>query len=198
MHLLSRSLSFLLPVLIGTASLSAQALNPDLLVASGDVTSTSAYLWSKHNGSSGESLSFALSTSEAGPFSPAGVVTSGDASVPVKAFVNGLTPDTEYFYRVEFAGEVSRVGRFVTPAESGLHGLSFGISGDWRGELTPYPAIANVPQANLDFFVQLGDTIYADDDSPASATFADPGQARSVAEFRAKHAEVYQDRKSVV
>ena len=193
MHLLSRSLSFLLPVLIGTASLSAQALNPDLLVASGDVTSTSAYLWSKHNGSSGESLSFALSTSEAGPFSPAGVVTSGDASVPVKAFVNGLTPDTEYFYRVEFAGEVSRVGRFVTPAESGLHGLSFGISGDWRGELTPYPAIANVPQANLDFFVQLGDTIYADDDSPASATFADPGQARSVAEFRAKHAEVYQE-----
>ena len=42
-----------------------------------------------------------------------------------------------------------------------MHGLRFGVAGDWRGELAPYPAISNVAGRNLDFFVEHGDTIYA-------------------------------------
>src|SRR5690606_39964051 len=46
-------------------------------------------------------------------------------------------------------------------------GLRFGASGDVRGDLAPYPAIANAPGRDLDFFVHLGDTVYADFPSPA-------------------------------
>lgn len=66
-------------------------------------------------------------------------------------------------------------------------GLRFGASGDWRGELAPYPAISNVPARELDFFAVLGDTIYADFPS-----FAVPlEQATTLDDFRAKHDEVY-------
>jgi phosphodiesterase/alkaline phosphatase D-like protein len=68
--------------------------------------------------------------------------------------------------------------------------LRFGVSGDWRGELAPYPSIANAADSDLEFFVELGDTIYADFPSPAVPA----ARARSLAEFRAKHNEVYSER----
>ena len=59
-------------------------------------------------------------------------------------------------------------GKFSTAAALGqFTGLKFGVSGDWRGELAPYPAISNAVDANLKFFVELGDTIYGDVASPA-------------------------------
>ena len=78
-----------------------------------------------------------------------------------------------------------------TPGEPGtFRGLRFGVSGDWRGELSPYPALQNAAERDLDFFVELGDTIYADYPSPAVPA----DQARTLAEFRAKHSEVYSAR----
>src|SRR5438105_891520 len=81
------------------------------------------------------------------------------------------------------------IGTFVTPATPvGIkYGLHFGVSGDWRGELAPYVGVSNAPGKNLDFWVSLGDTIYAD--FPSDAVPA--AQAKTLAEFRAKHAEVY-------
>src|SRR5690606_41552112 len=65
-------------------------------------------------------------------------------------------------------------------------GLRFGASGDVRGDLAPYPAIANAPGRDLDFFVHLGDTVYADFPSPAV-----PKQAQTPEEFRQKYVEVH-------
>ena len=50
----------------------------------------------------------------------------------------------------------------TAPALCDETGLRFGVSGDWRGELAPYPAIRNIQQRDLDFFVLHGDTIYAE------------------------------------
>lgn len=61
------------------------------------------------------------------------------------------------------------------------------MTGDWRGELAPYPAVKNVNGKILDFFVKLGDTIYADYPSPAVPA----AQAKTLAEYRLKHNEVY-------
>jgi alkaline phosphatase D len=91
----------------------------------------------------------------------------------------------------------TETGRFETAAPLGeFTGLTFGVSGDWRGELAPYPAISNVAEKNLAFFVEHGDTIYADDDSPGvlAGTGNPKPQAETLAEFRAKHNEVYSTR----
>ena len=71
--------------------------------------------------------------------------------------------------------------------------MKFGVSGDWRGELAPYPAINNADTANLKFFVQLGDTIYADVPSPGlkDSKGVEIPQATTLEDYRAKHSEVY-------
>ncbi len=67
--------------------------------------------------------------------------------------------------------------------------MRFGVSGDWRGELAPYPSIRNVPQRDLDFFIEHGDTIYAE-------RYSGPQEppARTLPEYRARHNEVMSER----
>jgi phosphodiesterase/alkaline phosphatase D-like protein len=116
---------------------------------------------------------------------------------PVKVEVADLDSGTEYFYRVTDAAGASETGRFLTPNELGKYnGLHFGVTGDWRGEIAPYPAIANVADKELDFFVKHGDTIYADDDSPGllNPDGTAKAQAESIEDYRAKHNEVYSQR----
>jgi 3-phytase/alkaline phosphatase D len=67
--------------------------------------------------------------------------------------------------------------------------VRFGVSGDWRGELAPYPSLRNVPQRNLDFFIEHGDTIYAE-------RYSGPQEppAKSLSEYRARHNEILSER----
>ncbi|MGF1673804.1 MAG: alkaline phosphatase D family protein, partial [Rivularia sp. (in: cyanobacteria)] len=79
-------------------------------------------------------------------------------------------------------------------AETGTKaGLRFGVAGDWRGEISPYPAISNASESDLAFFVEHGDTIYADYGSPAvlNPDGTQKQQVETLDEYRAKHAEVY-------
>ena len=159
-------------------------------VASGDTTQTSTVLWTRSTTLG--SVSFEYSTNSdfsciLGTFCQ----TVTDPLLPVKHEVQDLSPGTQYFYRVTDATGNTASGQFKTAADPWTKtGLHFGVSGDWRGELSPYPAIRNAPERNLDFFVELGDTIYAD--------FASPDvplpQAQTLDEFRAKHNEVYSSR----
>src|SRR5262249_47387759 len=54
----------------------------------------------------------------------------------------------------------------------------------------PYPSIGNAPDKNLDFFVEFGDTIYADFPSPDLPLL----QAETLDDFRIKHNEDYSSR----
>jgi phosphodiesterase/alkaline phosphatase D-like protein len=108
-----------------------------------------------------------------------------------------LSADTNYFYHVTDANGVKTNGKFSTAAAIGQQaGLKFGVSGDWRGELAPYPAISNADTANLKFFIELGDTVYADVASPAvkNPDGTEKSQVTTLAEYRAKNAEVYSSR----
>lgn len=154
-------------------------------VAAGDVGQTRATLWAR--ASAPGPLSFEVS--RAPDF--AGIIgsfasTIGDTTVPAHQLVTGLSSGTRYYYRAtDSAGNRSQ-GTFVTPNDLGTAGgLRFGVSGDSRGELAPFPSIRNAPSRNLDFFVHLGDSIYADEPSPLVPL----AQATTVSEFRAKHAE---------
>lgn len=158
-------------------------------VAAGDTTSTSTVLWTRSTALGDVLFEYSLDpTFSSNVF---GVTrTVADGAVPVKAEIAGLQAGSRYYYRAtDSLGAVSG-GTFTTAAASGRRGLRFGVSGDWRGELAPYQAVANAAGRNLDLFVALGDTIYADYASPAVPA----PQATTLAEFRAKHAEVYSER----
>ncbi|MGF1518566.1 MAG: alkaline phosphatase D family protein [Nodosilinea sp.] len=159
-------------------------------VASGDVTQDSVVLWARST-VAGE-VTFEYST--AADFSAiAGTVaaTVTDSNVPVKVGVDGLEAGTEYYFRATDAAGLTKFGRFVTAAEQGTYsGFTFGIGGDWQ-QAPPYPILNSAANRNLDVFVKLGDTIYADLETPAL-----PGvtQARTLSDFRTKHSEVLSSR----
>jgi 3-phytase/alkaline phosphatase D len=117
-------------------------------------------------------------------------VTVTDTTLPVRAPITGLTPGTQYFYRAVDSIGASSAGTFRTAQNVGRHGFRMGVSGDWRGELAPYPSLRNAASRNLDMFMNLGDTVYADVASPGVPA----SQATTLAEYRAKHNEVMSER----
>lgn len=85
--------------------------------------------------------------------------------------VEGLEPNTEYYYRFLSTDGASPSGRFRTaPAEDEQVSFRFAISGDSDGtrdvsEPPPYGGfgVLNAIRANTpDFFLYIGDTIYSD------------------------------------
>lgn len=162
---------------------------PAVIVGSGDVTADSVVLWAKATVAG--PLRFAWGTDASLLEAGAAEVEVTDPLVPGKLALAGLSPGTTYHFSASDAAGLAASGRFRTPHAAGTRaGLRFGVSGDWRGDLLVYPAIANLPQRDLDFFVALGDTVYADVPSPAVPL----GACRTLEEFRRKHAEVYSRR----
>lgn len=159
-------------------------------VSSGDVDADSAVLWSLIRTAGAVTVEWSRDPGFATVDGMAtGLVT--DPALPVKVVAEGLQAGTTYRYRFTDALGRTEDGGFETARPVGTReGFTFGVTGDWRGELAPYPAIRNVAAADLELFVKLGDTIYADVPSPANGF---QPQAMTLAEFRAKHAEVYGD-----
>jgi len=165
------------------------AVRPVSQLSSGDVDQDSAVLLAKLNAAG--SVTFQVSTDAAfGTLLVNQVVAVADPLVPAKLqLTNGtLTAGTTYHWRALGADGEVETARFRTPdAVTVQNGFSMGVTGDWRGELAPYPAIKNAASAGLDLFVKLGDTIYADYASPT----VNIPQAMTLADYRAKYNEVY-------
>ena len=156
-------------------------------VAAGDVTQTSAVLWTR-NTTVSAIITFSYGVDSTNMTIVTRTVT--DPLRPITVTASGLLPGTQYSYNVRAAGTTAVIGTFRTAAAVGTKtGLRFGASGDWRGELAPYPAVRNAPERDLDFFVALGDTIYADYPSPTVPVT----QAKTLTQYRQKHAEVYSE-----
>jgi phosphodiesterase/alkaline phosphatase D-like protein/DNA-binding beta-propeller fold protein YncE len=181
------------PLLIDPVSYDPRNPKPQSLVngvASGDVSQDSVVLWARSTFLG--DVTFEYSTSpDFAEIAGTTTATVTDITLPVKVDVAGLTPGTEYFYRVTDAAGDSETGRFTTAAPLGqTTGLTFGIAGDWQ-QAPPFPILSSAAERNLDFFVKLGDTIYADTETPAI-----PGvsQAQTLEQFRAKHSEILSPR----
>lgn len=159
------------------------------LISAGDVDQDSAVLWARIFAPG--TASFEVHATGAAPGSVfSGQATAVDDLLPVKiALADGtLAAGTRYGWSVTDALGAVMTGSFRTADAAGTqNGFSMGVTGDWRGELAPYPAIANAALFGLDLFVKLGDTIYADYPSPAVPADI----AETLADYRAKHAEVY-------
>ncbi len=152
-------------------------------IGAGDVTGSSAVLWARTD--TVGSVDFQVSTTP--NFGVGTNVVVADPSIPAKTIINGLLSGTQYFYRATDSTSASLVGSFRTPAASGNVPFRMGVTGDWRGEVRPYPAVRNVTGRNLDLMVQLGDTVYQDIASSANGSIA---QSETIEQFRNKHIEV--------
>ncbi|MEO1147767.1 MAG: alkaline phosphatase D family protein [Cyanobacteria bacterium J06638_22] len=155
-------------------------------VASGDTTQNSSVLWGLTESSSIRVIYGTDPSLSNGIERSAGALN--DPLLPVKFEINNLRPGTQYYYRFIDGNGASKGGTFRTAAPDGRQaGLRFGVSGSWRGELAPYPAIANADERDLDFFMLHGDTVYAGVPSPA----VPKAQAETLEDYRLKHREVY-------
>jgi phosphodiesterase/alkaline phosphatase D-like protein/Ca2+-binding RTX toxin-like protein len=169
-------------------------------ISSGDVTQTTAVLWTRAV-EEGQ-LKFQIATDPSfHHIVKTERVKVNDPLVPVKAGFDHLHPDTEYYYRAIDADGNVITGRFETSAQLGSQdGFHFGVGGDVAGELAPYVSLKNAATADLDLFVKLGDTVYADliastDSLPLGFDIGDfdpdPGGTTTLEEFQAKHNDVY-------
>jgi alkaline phosphatase D len=169
-----------------------RASSPDLLVAVGDVGPRSALLWLRAPGATTASLEIGAG---GGPHEHRlDVAPSATSDFTVRVRVDNLTPGTRYAYRVRWQAEVVD-GQFVTAPEPGVVApVRFLWSGDLGGggrcrvPGNGYPIFDAMATRHPDFFLFLGDTVYADVRCPAPPNL--PGadfEARDLAGFRTRH-----------
>ena len=131
-------------------------------VSSGDVTQTSAVLWTRAVETGRVTVQIATDPSFHHVVKTKKVMVD-DPLVPVKVEVDHLKPGEEYFYRFIDASGDAIAGRFETAAKLGTHdGFHFGVLSDLHGRTVPYPVINNAIDADLDLVIKLGDTVTAD------------------------------------
>lgn len=169
-----------------------RAADPPLLVTVGEVTHRSGVIWGRREGSGPLTLEYGRS--------PDRLESRREISVDAKADFTGkfridqLSPSTRYSYRLGSGGE-SLTGKFVTaPAPDDPREVSFLWSGDLGGggrcrdRVHGYPIFRTMPRFSPDFFLFVGDTIYAD--VRCSGPEKVPGYdfvATTPENFRAKH-----------
>jgi alkaline phosphatase D len=171
---------------VAAAVVSAQAATPGFRygVAAGEITATSAMLWTRAPHAGPVVIDFQSEKGRSvGPALPRN-------DLVVRVAFDGLRPGTRYTFRFRQGDRVSAVGRFVTaPARMSTANVRFAVTGD--ADATPGPN--GTPGFNLfevygrmaaernDFNINLGDTIYSDSELAGAAV------ARTVAEKRAKY-----------
>jgi alkaline phosphatase D len=136
----------------------------------GDMTADGAIVWVRAEPESSVAIEYgkdaALSASTVTP--PVPVAAESDSTA--KIALTGLQPSTLYYYRpVVTAKKPGLVARFKTaPSPDDPALVKFCFSGDTRESYKPFNIMDAIRSAEPDFFVHLGDTIYADRGGTAS------------------------------
>jgi uncharacterized protein YjiK len=173
-------------------------------VAAGDATTNDAILWTRtYDAESKKAVNTNLTaevSTDAG-FSKIAFTykvparTDGlDHDGTLKIDATGLTSGTKYYYRFKTdAGEISQIGTFKTALDPAAKAaVRFGFSGDYDGLMRPYSSTADFGKLNLDFYGNVGDTIYetASKFSPL-ATDPNVNAAQSLIDYHGKYLESF-------
>jgi alkaline phosphatase D len=154
---------------LAVAVVSADAATPGFRygVAAGEITSTSALLWTRAPAAGRVCLAYRPS-----PIAPPiCMVARPGNDLVVQTRLTGLRPDTRYRYQFSQGRGSSGVGEFeTTPAVVAGATVRFAISGD--ADATPgvngkpgfnrFEVYARMAAERNDFNINLGDTIYSD------------------------------------
>lgn len=132
-------------------------------VAAGDMTDTSAILWTRATDEGGPATVTAQVAADPGfqkiVWTGTGQ-TSAENDFTLKLNATDLARGTRYFYRFT-ADATSETGRFSTPPAPDQNvTVTFGFTGDADGRFRPFPSIAGIGAHDLDFLIFNGDTIY--------------------------------------
>ena len=173
-----RHVRFLVSWLLLCTSSWAQAALLPYGIASGEVSTTSAIIWARANGETGDTTF----TVEYAPDSTFATV-QGTQTVTVSAATDftgtialpALQPATRYYYRVRTqstSDEGSSSGTFTTaPLAEKKQDVTFLWGGDLGGQgfcrQPTYTIFSPMKAVNADFFIFGGDTIYADSPCPS-------------------------------
>lgn len=162
-------LSLLLGQMFASGALAAPVTHG---VAVGDLSADRAVIWSRTDRDA--HMHVEITGGRHRPAAPVSVRAERDFAGKVE--VTGLAPDTRYRYRVWFSDGPGRTGRDA-PAEGSFRtppppqaaaAASFAWGGDVAGQnvcrdaVEGFPVFASLANRPLDFFIGLGDMIYAD------------------------------------
>jgi len=150
-----------------------------LCYVTGDVTPEKATIWLRAEPNSQVFLHYSKEPGLSGFSSIGPFPVDGDADYTAVIELEKLEPATTYYYRAAVAGkQPGYIAHFVTaPRPDDAAKVSFCFSGDTRESYKPFTIMNAVRAQQPDFFVHLGDTIYADRG----------GKARQLNEFWAKY-----------
>jgi alkaline phosphatase D len=159
-----------MPALIGQSGCSTALTRTDsrtglsLCYVAGDVTPDGAMIWLRAEPNSKVFLQYGKDPglgdlSSIGPFS---VEKEADNTALIQ--LENLEPTTTYYYRAAVADkQPGYVAHFVTaPKPDDPAKVSFCFGGDTRESYQPFTVMDAVRAQRPDFFLHLGDTIYAD------------------------------------
>jgi phosphodiesterase/alkaline phosphatase D-like protein/glycerophosphoryl diester phosphodiesterase len=144
-------------------------------VASGDVTSSSAIVWTRTNQASQVNVEFGTDPNLTTDVLAGSVNATAANDFTARVKLDGLNPGTRYYYRVSFPkGTMGQIGTFMTaPDSSTAQPVSLIWAGDLGGHSycremgRGYDIYAAMLELSPDFFIANGDMIYADDTCPA-------------------------------
>ncbi|TMB65687.1 MAG: hypothetical protein E6J54_24845 [Deltaproteobacteria bacterium] len=165
-----------LPFLLGQSGCTGFVIKTDpetglsLGYVAGDVTHDSAIVWLRAQPGSLVSLQYGKdpALSEFMSLAPISVESDSDYSARIK--IERLEPATRYYYRAAVAGKKpGPIARFLTaPAPNDNAIVKFCFSGDTRESYQPFTIMDAIRANQPNFFVHLGDTIYADRNGTAT------------------------------
>ena len=150
-------------------------------VAVGDVTADSAVVWSRLDKAG--SLVFEMRTERGGRPLTRKLSVGPEHDYTGKVRFGGLRADTEYRYRVDGGGSPRNskgavTGRFRTaPAPNSPRAVKFAWGGDIAGQNVcrdsreGFPMFEVLGREHWDFFLAMGDMIYADNECQALGMF---------------------------
>jgi alkaline phosphatase D len=188
----------------GARSLASRAAGPRIThgVVAGEVNPTSAVIWARCDRAG--ALRVALDASARRPPITANVPAAPENDFTAKAEVDGLEPSTSYPYRVWCAtgmGESATSGDAISarlrtaPLPDSPQPVRFVWGGDVGGQnacrdrIEGYPIFHSIALQHPDFFVGLGDMIYADSPCLADGRYGNrqvpgpPGPASDLPAF---------------
>jgi len=159
-----------LPGLINASSCAPVIIKPDprtglsLGYVSGDVTSDSALVWLRAEPGSRVALHYGQEASLTQFQTITARPVDAGADYSTIFSLDDLAPATRYYYQAAVEGKMpGPLGTFITAPPSDANAkVCFCFSGDTRQSYKPFTVMNAVRAQRPDFFLHLGDTIYAD------------------------------------